>query len=223
MASDRQIAANRENAKRSTGPRSEAGKARSARNALKHGLSAEQVVMLGEDPAAFEALRSDLIEHYQPVDPVAEHLVDQVAACIWRLKRVPEIEAGIFSYHYHLRERDLARARANAEEYDLFPPTAPLILDEEAHAEAKNDQERAEVELDRHQPVMGEVFGKGERSLNSLIRIASVIEGSLYRAIRELERMKARRDEVKIDHTVFDFESKDAPPFEPSEPRLIES
>lgn len=88
MASDRQIAANRENAKRSTGPRSEAGKARSARNALKHGLSAEQVVMLGEDPAAFEALRSDLIEHYQPVDPVAEHLVDQVAACIWRLKRV---------------------------------------------------------------------------------------------------------------------------------------
>jgi hypothetical protein len=49
MAPDRQIAANRENAKRSTGPRSEAGKARSARNALKHGLSAEHVVMLGED------------------------------------------------------------------------------------------------------------------------------------------------------------------------------
>ena len=39
MASERQIAANRENAKRSTGPRTEAGKLRSSRNAFKHGLS----------------------------------------------------------------------------------------------------------------------------------------------------------------------------------------
>ena len=39
MASNRQIKANRENAKRSTGPKTEAGKARSRRNALRHGLS----------------------------------------------------------------------------------------------------------------------------------------------------------------------------------------
>ena len=103
MSSAKQVAANRRNGARSTGPRTKSGKARSRRNALKHGLSAEQVVIPGEDPAAFEALRSDLIEHYQPADPVAEHLVDQVAACIWRLKRVPEIEAGIFSYFVSLR------------------------------------------------------------------------------------------------------------------------
>jgi hypothetical protein len=39
MASERQIAANRRNAKKSTGPRSAGGKARSRRNALRHGLS----------------------------------------------------------------------------------------------------------------------------------------------------------------------------------------
>ena len=39
MASDRQIAANRKNAKKSTGPSSEAGKRRSAKNAFRHGLA----------------------------------------------------------------------------------------------------------------------------------------------------------------------------------------
>ena len=80
MTSQKQIEANRRNAQKSTGPNSPAGRARSKLNALKHGLTAEQVVITGEDPAAFEALRDDLYAHYQPADPVAEHLVEQVAA-----------------------------------------------------------------------------------------------------------------------------------------------
>ena len=39
MASEKQIAANRANAKRSTGPKTAAGKLRSSRNAFRHGLS----------------------------------------------------------------------------------------------------------------------------------------------------------------------------------------
>ena len=111
MASDNQIEANRRNAKKSTGPRTTSGKDRSRRNALKHGLSAEQVVMLGEDPAAFEALRDDLYAHYRPADPVANNLVEQVAACLWRLRRVPEIEAGIFEHYYHYRQESWASMR----------------------------------------------------------------------------------------------------------------
>ena len=45
MASSRQIAANRANAKRSTGPKTEQGKARSRMNAWKHGLTAEDIVI----------------------------------------------------------------------------------------------------------------------------------------------------------------------------------
>ena len=50
MTSARQIAANRRNAQRSTGPRSRAGRARSSRNALKHGLA----ITLTHDPEMAE-------------------------------------------------------------------------------------------------------------------------------------------------------------------------
>jgi hypothetical protein len=214
MATAKQSAANRRNAARSTGPRTKSGKARSSGNALKHGLSAEQIVMLDENPAAFEALRSDLFEHYQPTDPVAEHLVEQVAACIWRLRRVPEIEAGIFEYHYF----DLQKHRARMKQVDV------LSTDEERQAKDRQAEPR---------PVLGDVFGRAERSLNSLIRIAGAIEGSMYRAIRELERIKAERQDPVKDGSIIDVEANDGSVIdveadgedqhEPSKPRLIES
>ncbi len=153
MATAKQAAANRRNAAKSTGPWTKSGKARSSGNALKHGLSAEQVVMLDEDPAAFEALRDDLYAHYQPTDPVAEHLVEQVAASIWRLRRVPEIEAGIFENCYYRRQEH----RAHMEQFE------DLTTDEERQAKERQVEPR---------PFLGEVFAEAERPLNSLIRIA---------------------------------------------------
>ena len=55
MASEKQIAANRRNAGRSTGPKTADGKGRVRLNALKHGLTAATVVLPGEDAAALEA------------------------------------------------------------------------------------------------------------------------------------------------------------------------
>jgi hypothetical protein len=55
MASDRQIAANRANARRSTGPKTNAGKALSRMNALRHGLTAHKLLVNGESPQDFEA------------------------------------------------------------------------------------------------------------------------------------------------------------------------
>ncbi len=204
MATAKQAAAIRRNAAKSTGPRTKSGKTRSRRNALKHGLSAEQVVMLDEDPAAFDALRSDLFEHYQPTDPVAEHLVEQVAACIWRLRRVPEIEAGIFECSYY----DLQGRRARVKELEL------LSTDEERQAKDRQAEPR---------PFLGDVFGRAERPLNSLIRIAGAIEGSMYRAIRELERIKAERQDPVNDGSIIDVEADGEDQLEPSNPRFIES
>ena len=73
------LEANRANAKRSTGPKTEAGKSRSKLNALKHGLSAEKVVIGDEDPREFEALREELQRDWQPDTALESELVDQLS------------------------------------------------------------------------------------------------------------------------------------------------
>ena len=54
MSTEKQIAANRRNAARSTGPRTQSGKARSRFNALKHGCRAKLPILPGEDPAVYQ-------------------------------------------------------------------------------------------------------------------------------------------------------------------------
>jgi hypothetical protein len=93
MATEKQIQANRGNAARSTGPRTPEGKAASRRNATKHGLTARQIVLVGEDQDAYEALLSGLFAQYNPQGPLQEQLVRQLAFCLWRLQRVPMLEA----------------------------------------------------------------------------------------------------------------------------------
>ena len=64
MATPAQIRANRENAQRSTGPRTEASKQTTRLNALKHGLAATLLVLSDEDATKFDALRAQLIADY---------------------------------------------------------------------------------------------------------------------------------------------------------------
>lgn len=95
MASEAQIAANRRNAERSTGPRSEAGKARVAQNGLKHGLCSRRVVLAGEDEAEFQALLDDLTARFRPEGETELALLREYAAASWRLDRIPALEAGL--------------------------------------------------------------------------------------------------------------------------------
>ena len=87
MASRAQIEANRRNAEKSTGPRSAAGKARSAMNALKHGITAEKATLPAEDRAAHERLREDLFARLAPVGEMEARLVDRLALLYARLDR----------------------------------------------------------------------------------------------------------------------------------------
>lgn len=96
MASQKQIEANRANAKKSTGPKTEAGKLRSRKNSWKHGLSSEMLVIVGECPDDFDELRSELMAHYDPQSVFQAELVERLAGILWRLRRVPFFEAAIF-------------------------------------------------------------------------------------------------------------------------------
>ena len=93
MSSDAKIAANRANAKKSTGPRTAAGKAASSRNNTRHGLTAKLFLLDTEDPAQYEALRSDLIDSYRPANAAELMLVEEIAQNFWRLQRARHIEA----------------------------------------------------------------------------------------------------------------------------------
>ncbi|MCP5118165.1 MAG: hypothetical protein GY953_45710, partial [bacterium] len=78
MATTKQRNANRQNAKKSTGPRTHEGKRRVSQNALKHGLSASKVVIPGEDVADYERLRDGFVEALEPRDEVELALVRQM-------------------------------------------------------------------------------------------------------------------------------------------------
>ena len=95
MASPAQIIANRENSARSTGPATAAGKAISSQNATRHGLTSKQIVLPGEDPAEYDALRESLFEQYDPANETERTLVEEIAAGSWRLARARRHETAI--------------------------------------------------------------------------------------------------------------------------------
>lgn len=95
MTTEKQIAANRRNANRSTGPKTHEGKIRSSRNALKHGLSAKHMMIEGEDAAEFAELHESLLELFRPKPGSETEFVRRVATNIWRLLRIPMLEANI--------------------------------------------------------------------------------------------------------------------------------
>ena len=97
MTTNAQMKANRNNAKKSTGPRTEEGKSRSAKNALKHGLLARDTVLPGEDPADFDRQLSSLEEDIQPANSLEFELVRQIADAQWRMRRLTRLETGFLA------------------------------------------------------------------------------------------------------------------------------
>ena len=96
MTSYRQIEANRRNALRSTGPRSEAGKQQSRRNAVRHGLTAETVIGALENAEDYKAFESAVTADYDAQSAVERELVLRLASILWRLRRATTMETGLF-------------------------------------------------------------------------------------------------------------------------------
>lgn len=94
-----QIEASRRNGALSTGPVTAEGKAKSRKNAVRHGLRAEEVVVQhGEDEDAYRDLLARLVEQFEPSDAVSAHLVRQLASIMWRSGRAERLEADLLSY-----------------------------------------------------------------------------------------------------------------------------
>jgi hypothetical protein len=102
--------ASRRNGAKSCDPKTPEGKARSAQNALRHGLRAQKhVVLPGESATEFAALEAALMEELAPEGALQSVLAQRVVAAAWRLERDERIEAGLFGHHLR-GERNLGLA-----------------------------------------------------------------------------------------------------------------
>lgn len=97
MSTEAQLAANRANALKSTGPQTPEGKARSAANAFSHGLTASKMLLLpDEDPAEFHIFREGMLAELAPESPLDLHFAEKIIANAWRLRRIPDIETRLY-------------------------------------------------------------------------------------------------------------------------------
>ena len=96
MSTESQIEANRENAKFSTGPKSEAGKAAAALNNTRHGLAGAFRVLPSESQSEFDALLATLADEYQPATFTETVLVEAMAQHHWLRQRALNLESSCY-------------------------------------------------------------------------------------------------------------------------------
>jgi hypothetical protein len=212
MATEKQILANRRNAQLSTGPRTDLGKTRASMNALKHGITAQQIVVPGEDPAAFDQHLEQVRQALQPDGALEEQLAERIAVCMWRLRRLYNIEAGIFSLSALesriAAERDLAEAR----ERDAKSATLNYfdLKEDDRYHEALEKAADLQRTLCERSDDLSSAFrhdAQGMGVFNKLSRYESHIERAMYRALHELERRQAdRKGKAVVAPVVVDLE-----------------
>ncbi len=171
---------NRQNAKKSTGPRTPEGKAASSRNGLTHGLSGDKHFILeGEDPEAFLRLLADLHDHLRPVGDSEELVVNRIAAAQWRLDRAFALETGI----YREESTDLTGLDRRKREYH----------------ELCISKGQKDTPPDPHDPddLLARAFmadGKGPDNFTRLVRYETAIERSIERGMKHLKALQAARN-----------------------------
>ena len=120
MTSFEQIEANRRNALKSTGPKTEAGKRRSRRNGVRHGLTAETVIEGLEDATDYKAFEASVTADYEAQSTVERELVLRLASLLWRLRRATAIETGLLQI-----QSDVLRETGNSQRRLYFQPLQP--------------------------------------------------------------------------------------------------
>ncbi|MFN8603846.1 MAG: hypothetical protein U0842_25495 [Candidatus Binatia bacterium] len=98
MEDDRRRETNQRNAKKSTGPRTASGKARSSRNATRHGLLSQRMLLDGESEREFKALRQGMRQSLRPVGEFEEELVERMVTATWRKRRGDRVELGLWDW-----------------------------------------------------------------------------------------------------------------------------
>jgi hypothetical protein len=127
------LAAARNNAQHSTGPRSPAAKQNSKLNALKHGAyvsdenQRQAMRALGEDPEQFQTLIQELRSAFGPGDALWEKQIEDLAWLYWRRKRLERAQDGLrrralqgVEDWQHRRRQEMARVTFDASQHEML-------------------------------------------------------------------------------------------------------
>lgn len=144
--SEKQLAANRKNAKKSSGPRTTEGKDRVRENALKHGLTAERIIFRDESAEGFDAFKEDLFNQLAPEGTLEGQLAERAATLIWRLKRAPVFEAALYQWTEHYEQ---AQTVCDPKPIELKPRSLSKVAFAAKMAASNGDEELADEERER--------------------------------------------------------------------------
>lgn len=106
MRTQKQIAASRENGRRSHGATTPEGKARILYANFDTGIFAETQVLVWEDQADLEELRDEYYARHPPASPEARCLLDQIVMCEWHLRRFIWVEDSLWNQLCDASPRD---------------------------------------------------------------------------------------------------------------------
>jgi hypothetical protein len=178
--SPKQLAANRANAARSTGPRSDLGKARAALNSRKHGLAATNVSILRlEDQNELDNLKTDALNRYQPQCSQEIFAVERIALAQLAMLRGYRLEAGLFI--------EALNSCLNYDESPIF-----RIHDELFPEDGIRRGQNGNFALGRG----FEHMTKRSNCFSLLLRYQTQAERHYRRAVEEFDRLKRLREEI---------------------------
>jgi hypothetical protein len=179
MATKAQIKANRKNARKSTGPRTDEGKAAVSKNAVKHGLFAKEAVISGEDQAYYDALHDEILAELAPSGVMETLLAERVVSLTWRLKRAVRFEN-------QLIEVLIEQEELRMQEQKRYEPAVSERL-----RKFKDKLKKPDPGL-----ILGRVIERDysyKPKIDRLVLYERRIENSLFRTIKELDRRKLAR------------------------------
>ena len=198
--SDEQLAANRANAAKSTGPRTPEGKARCAQNARKHGFAAANfTVVRYEEIAEVDNLKADAVATYRPGNSQELFAVERIALAQQSILRASRLEASLLT-------ACLSQCLDSRSNPVVFMDSVLTGDVEVTHAQNRNY-------------VLGESFLRSTGKSNAwtlFLRYQAQAERLYRRAIAEFERLKALREELP-NEPISDPQPEETEPDTPKE------
>jgi len=180
--SEKRVAANRQNARKSTGPKTLDGEERARLNAVTHGLTAQTAVLPGEDPGELESLSKSLMRQLRPRGVVQRIIAERVVSLAWKLRRVARAEEAV------AREMDEAALAMWKHEREVNLANDRYIFPERDRPKARDGATLLAASWEHN---------KRECRDDRLLRLSEYelkLDGALRAAVRELLKLQKEAD-----------------------------